>query len=471
MSENNAGSNLDDILDLGSMPPDFDPFSPFADDGGDSENAASEQSQPAENGGDQQPEKQDGTSSAAAGVNGLIADLFPTGDSPFPEAPSKTGKPEEPGQAPENPIVAAIESEENKEAEQAAKSLFEKPPVFSYSGAVEEIENSSITFDQLRENKAVDFPELEDGKRISWSVVYGKISKRIPEPKKSVIAEIKKEIEMSEEFLTALKKSRDKNPECQLRPTVAAQTKGDGRGYKGAYLTLEEARESDKIICLIPSKEGRIFELRKTEMGEFITPKDEIPYLQEVKAGFHPALPLIPNGLLRQAVSFFRHYMHSAIQPVEVLLHVYWDKEDKKYFIHVPVQTAGPASIHAGQLDGCKFQNSRRYIHCADIHSHNRMEAQFSAVDNADEKANRIYIVIGRLDRFFPEISVRVCNGGTFLPIDPGEALELDLAEYPSEWQNNVEILNGGEYVEAVKGFPGQNCHAWSGRDRRGASR
>ena len=120
MNENHAGSNLDDILDLGSMPPDFDPLSPFADDGGDSENR-----------GDQQPEKQDGTSSAAAGVNGLIADLFPTGDSPSSEAPSKTGKPEEPGQAPENPIVAAIESEENKEAEQAAKSLFEKPPVFS----------------------------------------------------------------------------------------------------------------------------------------------------------------------------------------------------------------------------------------------------------------------------------------------------------------------------------------------------
>ena len=54
-------------------------------------------------------------------------------------------------------------------------------------------------------------------------------------------------------------------------------------------------------------------------------------------------------------------------------------------------------------------------IHYADIHSHNSMAAQFSDIDDADERANRLYLVMGRLNQYFPEVSARICNGGTFL--------------------------------------------------------
>ena len=68
------------------------------------------------------------------------------------------------------------------------------------------------------------------------------------------------------------------------------KTKGNA-AYKGRFGTLEEARESDKVICLIPSCDGRIYELRKMEQGEFIAPKNNVVDFSEIRAGFIPALP------------------------------------------------------------------------------------------------------------------------------------------------------------------------------------
>ena len=62
-----------------------------------------------------------------------------------------------------------------KDAKPAAVN--DKPPVFVYAGATENIEDTSMTFDELRIEKARDFPELDDGKRVSWTVEYGKITK------------------------------------------------------------------------------------------------------------------------------------------------------------------------------------------------------------------------------------------------------------------------------------------------------
>ena len=56
----------------------------------------------------------------------------------------------------------------------------------------------SKTFEQLRKEKEADFAELEDGKRVSWTMEYGKITKTIPKPKDVIIYAAKAEIEKSE---------------------------------------------------------------------------------------------------------------------------------------------------------------------------------------------------------------------------------------------------------------------------------
>ena len=211
-----------------------------------------------------------------------------------------------PAEAPaENPIAAAFEQ---KTAENTKKGLLEKPPVFYHKGVKEEIDDPSMTFEELRIRKSDDFTDLEEGKRVSWSVEYCGIRKEVKDPKGTTIISMKEMIERSREFLDALKKTKDNAPCCYVKPKVEMKTKGNA-AYKGKFGTLEEARTSDKVICLIPSNDGRIYELRKMEQGEFIAPKKNVVDFSEVRAGFSPALPKIPAELMGQIIAFFRAFM------------------------------------------------------------------------------------------------------------------------------------------------------------------
>lgn len=143
----------------------------------------------------------------------------------------------------ENPIAAAFEQ---KTAENTKKGLLEKPPVFYHKGVKEEIDDPSMTFEELRIRKSDDFTDLEEGKRVSWSVEYCGIRKEVKDPKGTTIISMKEMIERSREFLDALKKTKDKAPCCYVKPKVEMKTKGNA-AYKGKFGTLEEARTSDSV--------------------------------------------------------------------------------------------------------------------------------------------------------------------------------------------------------------------------------
>ena len=170
---------------------------------------------------------------------------------------------------------------------QTQLSLFDKPPVFQYGGAREQITDADMTFESLRIQKADDFPELEDASAVTWQVRYGDITKTVPAPKTDTIAAIKAEIENSKAFLDSLKKGKVKDPECVVKPQIRMQKKGIA-DYKGVFPTLEAARASNKVICLIPSRDGQTYEMRRSELGEFIAPKHKITEFSEVRAGFRP---------------------------------------------------------------------------------------------------------------------------------------------------------------------------------------
>ncbi len=336
-----------------------------------------------------------------------------------------------------DPLAAAMAEQEAKTEQKAAKSLFEKAPVFAYGSAREDITDPGMTFEELRIAKSADFPELGEGKKVSWTVEYGKTVKTITDPKGTTIASVKSEIELSKAFLDNLKKAKDKNPDCLVKPRVTAQSKGIA-SYKGVFASLEEARASDKAICTIPGGDGRVYELRKNELGEFIAPKDSVIDLGSVRAGFTPALPLVPMELLAQIISFFRCCM-TGPEEFEALAHILWDKQEQEFVVRVPEQTVTKAHIDA-KLNRDDLPEER-YLHYIDIHSHNSMEAKFSPVDDEDERATRIYIVVGRLDKFFPDITVRMSCGGTYLMLPPGCVLESFGAVFPAEWRTQVKLL------------------------------
>lgn len=332
-----------------------------------------------------------------------------------------------------NPIEAAFAQ---KTAENTQKGLLEKPLVFCHKNVKEPIDDPSQTFEELRIRKSQDFTDLEEGKYVSWSVDYCGIRRDIKDPKGTTIISVKETIERSREFLDALKKSKDKNPACLVKPKVVMKSKGTAAIYKGNFQTVEEARASDKVICVIPSSDGRFYELRKTDAGEFIAPASKVVDFQQVRAGFTPALPLIPLDLIGSITSFFCSFMEKGAE-YEALVLIYWSVEAKCFFAYVPKQTVRKEHLEADLRD-CPYDDDPRYIRYADIHSHNSMEAFFSAEDDRDERGTGLYLVMGELDRFFPDIKARISCGGSFVEIDPGEVIEGLKRDYPREWAKNV---------------------------------
>ena len=108
----------------------------------------------------------------------------------------------------QDPFEAALAQANQKQAEKDKSGLVLKLPIFSYANAKEEIVDTSKTFDELRNEKAEDFPELDDATAVSWKMTYGTITKTVSTPKKTTIASLKKQIEESKEFMDCLKKAK-----------------------------------------------------------------------------------------------------------------------------------------------------------------------------------------------------------------------------------------------------------------------
>lgn len=317
------------------------------------------------------------------------------------------------------------------------EALAAKPAIFSYAKVKENIEDRDSTFEDLRQKYEADFPELSDPKTISWTVNYGKTTKSVSNPGSDKVYDIKAEIENSKAFKEALKKAKtdaDKNPECIVKLFKKAQTKGEAlSGIKELCLTKAEAAQTNKPIVLLPSKDGRVYEQRRNEIGCFTAPAENVREFEDIRAEFKMALPKIPAHIFSKVMGFFKsisdelHY--------EVLVHILYDTQEKKYIIKVPKQRISHAAVNSEADE----PYPERYIHVMDIHSHNTMPAVFSETDNADEKETRLYAVAGRFNRTFPEITVRAGCAGKFIPLNPEDVFEGNFfGSYPQEWKENI---------------------------------
>lgn len=338
-------------------------------------------------------------------------------------------------------FTAAIAKAEEKQAESAKSSLIDKLPVFTYAKAEEEIVDTSKTFDQLRNEKAEDFPELDDGTSVTWKMVYGTITKSIPTPKKTTIHSMKKKIEDSKEFVDMLKKAKG-DIVCKITPSVVPKKKGVMPPYKGVYYSVEDAVNSGKVIALVPSQDGKVYEVRPNRIGTFIAEADKkfgmdadkVSALKKVRAGFIPALPKIPYKVLAEIISFFKAYVTDGAE-LEAMANIYWSFSANRYFVNVPRQLVSKESVDTilPDIDEDEFPL------VMEIHSHNTMPAVFSSTDNKDERATRLYTVIGRMDKVFPDITTRIAVGGKHVKIEPSLVFEGIEGDFPEMWKHAVQ--------------------------------
>lgn len=334
----------------------------------------------------------------------------------------------------QDPFEAALAQANQKQAEKDKSGLVLKLPIFSYANAKEEIVDTSKTFDELRNEKAEDFPELDDATAVSWKMTYGTITKTVSTPKKTTIASLKKQIEESKEFMDCLKKAKGE-VECKVIPSVTAKKKGIVASYKGVANSLEEAVSSGKQIVFVPSSDGKIYEVRNNQIGTFIAEADSVSLFTKVRAGFIPALPKIPYSILSEIIAFFKTFVTEKSEN-EAMANIYWSFEEEKYRVHVPKQTVTKASVDTNLPD----IDEEKFLLVMEVHSHNTMEAVFSRTDNKDEIATRLYTVIGRLDKVFPDMTTRISVGGKHLVIDPAIVFDGIGGEFPEKWKEAVEI-------------------------------
>src|SRR6266567_2265885 len=140
-----------------------------------------------------------------------------------------------------------------------------------------------------------------------------------------------------------------------------------------------------------------------------------------------PDLPVVPMGATLTQGPIDSGIWDALVQraraamPDEVLLAIIArEPADGELF----VAAAGPYTLVEPQLDetgtgdwraqqasGCAVRATPIPDAVVEVHSHHAMRAYFSATDDRDETARRVYGVIGRLDGERPEIALRVATG------------------------------------------------------------
>ena len=174
-----AGS---DELDLGNDTSGFDDFAIFDEDIGGVFGNTDTTSGPAETVAQKQPEEpkvqSDTEKDSVSPIKNTTAEKVEETKNeetasiqPTAEVSAKPENAVSSGAEVPNLFDAAIAQAEEKEAKATASSLIEKLPIFSYGSAKEEIVDTSKTFDQLRNEKSEDFPELDDSTSVTWKMV------------------------------------------------------------------------------------------------------------------------------------------------------------------------------------------------------------------------------------------------------------------------------------------------------------
>jgi PRTRC genetic system protein A len=220
-----------------------------------------------------------------------------------------------------------------------------------------------------------------------------------------------------------------------------------------------------KKVCYVLQGHG-LWEVRKNRLGTFTSQveKFQVPGLiADLEESWELNVPRIPAKILVQIVSFFRK-IHRSLNS-EVFVQVFYDWEKKEYFPHVPQQTVSGASVRYTN----EFEDDAGKTLVFEIHSHNTMGAFFSGTDDADEKSDRFFGVVGKINQYYPEMLIRLVVGGRKQSVDVDELFDIDADEnyfaevFPAEWISKVNEqrfkvrrYRGGRKVYVPTGSPYQ---------------
>ncbi|KZE68020.1 hypothetical protein AWM68_17780 [Fictibacillus phosphorivorans] len=132
----------------------------------------------------------------------------------------------------------------------------------------------------------------------------------------------------------------------------------------------------------------------------------------------------------------------------EVHADFYLDLDTDEFFMDIPKQRVNPVLVEITEtpLESALKFIEKRYVKVMEIHSHHYMSATPSSIDDANERSQILYAIVGRLDRLFPEITLRTFDLATqrHIPLNPSLVFE------EQDYQNDVRYIYDTSVVEVA---------------------
>ena len=154
-----------------------------------------------------------------------------------------------------------------------------------------------------------------------------------------------------------------------------------------------------------------VYEVRTSRLGSFVA---RVETDTQISEGFYPTVPRCPTSLLSDTVRLFKERPNT-----EAMVSVVLDTRENEFHLLWQGEVAD-----AGSVEYEPIPEDERYLLYAEIHSHHKMPAFFSAQDDRVERKLGLYGVIGRVDLDRPEALFRYACGGLFRPVRAEELFE-----------------------------------------------
>jgi len=191
----------------------------------------------------------------------------------------------------------------------------------------------------------------------------------------------------------------------------------DERGFiipvlKGSKkgITITSTRKNQNLY-MVQGRDGNRYRIEQMPYGCFDCREDG----REVD--FHLSAKKIPGSLFYEIFRFFRK------NPCrEAAAQIFYDDRKGAYELHFPRQRAGACSVVFDR----DVQMEEEKVLVMDAHSHGRMDAFFSSVDNHDEKGTRLFLVLGKIDREVPAWRLRAGIAGNYRELALTDVFEME---------------------------------------------
>lgn len=191
----------------------------------------------------------------------------------------------------------------------------------------------------------------------------------------------------------------------------------DERGF--VVPILKGSRKGVSIISERPNQ--NLFFVHGRDEGNYRV--EQMPYgtfdcrVDGKEVDFHLSASKIPCSIFWEIIDFF-----SKDPNYEAAVQIFYDPKTNQYSLYYPEQKVSVCSVVFQR----NHQKEMDQVLMMDVHSHGRMGAFFSSVDDHDEKGTRLFMVLGRMDTDAPEWKLRAGIAGFYKDLLLADIFEME---------------------------------------------